>query len=180
MIPRLRNHCCLFRLSPRYKHTDTLLAAYFPRTPTKFFSIIQHSRPVSCRSFSRDTPTATSNTTSRHLSTGTANTHVTHPKPVIRKMDVHLLVYDLSRGMAKQMSAQLLGFQLDAVYHTSIKLNGREYVYDGNIVSIIPGSSHLGRPLEEMYLGKTECKYHIRDILQSRYADMNCFKYQWK
>lgn len=76
-------------------------------------------------------------------------------------MDVHLLVYDLSRGLAKQMSAGLLGFQLDAVYHTSIQLNGREYVYDGNIVSIIPRSSHLGRPLEEIYLGKTECTHHV-------------------
>lgn len=70
-------------------------------------------------------------------------------------MDVHLLVYDLSRGLARQMSRDLLGFQLDAVYHTSIKLNGREYVYDGNVVSIIPGTSHLGRPLQELYLGKT-------------------------
>ncbi|KAK4192877.1 P-loop containing nucleoside triphosphate hydrolase protein [Podospora australis] len=71
-------------------------------------------------------------------------------------MDVHLLVYDLSRGLAKQMSLGLLGFQLEAVYHTSIKLNGREYVYDGNVVAIRPGSSHLGRPMQELFLGKTE------------------------
>lgn len=72
-------------------------------------------------------------------------------------MDVTLLVYDLSRGMARQMSQNLLGFQLDAIYHTSIKLRGREYVYDGSIVSIAPGSSHLGRPMQEIPLGKTEC-----------------------
>ena len=71
-------------------------------------------------------------------------------------MDVHLLVYDLSRGLARQMSASLLGFQLDAVYHTSIKLRGREYVYDGSIVSIVPGSSHLGQPMQEIKLGRTE------------------------
>ncbi|CAI4210431.1 unnamed protein product [Parascedosporium putredinis] len=71
-------------------------------------------------------------------------------------MDVHLLVYDLSQGLARNMSMGLLGFQLDAIYHTSIELNGREYVYDGGIVSIIPGSSHLGRPLERLPLGKTE------------------------
>jgi hypothetical protein len=71
-------------------------------------------------------------------------------------MDVHLLVYDLSGGLAQRMSRDLLGFQLDAIYHTSIKLNGREYVYDGNVVSIIPGTSHLGRPLQEIYLGKTQ------------------------
>lgn len=71
-------------------------------------------------------------------------------------MDVHLLVYDLSGGMARQMSMGLLGFQLDAIYHTSIMLNGIEYVYDGGIATITPGSSHLGRPLQQLYLGKTE------------------------
>lgn len=70
-------------------------------------------------------------------------------------MDVHLLVYDLSRGLARQMSAGLLGFQLDAIYHTSIQLNGREYVYDGGIIAITPGSSHLGQPMEMIHLGTT-------------------------
>ncbi|KAK3378414.1 P-loop containing nucleoside triphosphate hydrolase protein [Podospora didyma] len=71
-------------------------------------------------------------------------------------MEVHLLVYDLSRGMARQMSQGLLGFHLDAIYHTSIKLRDREYVYDGNIVAISPGTSHLGQPMQEIYLGQTE------------------------
>ncbi|KAJ0166814.1 Desumoylating isopeptidase 1 [Colletotrichum tanaceti] len=71
-------------------------------------------------------------------------------------MDVHLLVYDLSRGLARQMSQSMLGFHLDAIYHTSIQLNGREYVYDGGIVAITPGSSHLGQPMERIFLGKTE------------------------
>lgn len=48
-------------------------------------------------------------------------------------MDVHLLVYDLSNGMARQMSMALLGFQLDAVYHTSIELDGTEWVYDSTL-----------------------------------------------
>ncbi|KAA8633553.1 hypothetical protein SMACR_02572 [Sordaria macrospora] len=160
MILRPRNHCCLLQQSLRYKQRpDNLLSAFFPYQYTKFFGTFRSSRRVFCRSFPRDTPT-TSNTTLRHSSTGTTKTHVTRLK-LIRKMDVHLLVYDLSRGMAKQMSAGLLGFQLDAVYHTSIQLNGREYVYDGNIVSIIPGSSHLGRPLEEIYLGKTELPMEV-------------------
>lgn len=76
-------------------------------------------------------------------------------------MDVHLLVYDLSGGMARSMSMGLLGFQLDAIYHTSIELQGREYVYDGGIVSIIPGSSHLGRPMEKLHLGKTQLSIDI-------------------
>ncbi|KAF4337184.1 PPPDE peptidase domain protein [Fusarium beomiforme] len=70
-------------------------------------------------------------------------------------MDVQLFVYDLSRGLARQMSMGLLGFQLDAIYHTSIELNGKEYVYDGGIIAIHPGSSHLGQPLEKIHLGTT-------------------------
>ena len=78
-------------------------------------------------------------------------------------MDVHLLVYDLSRGMARQMSGQLLGFQLDAIYHTSIQLNGQEYVYDGGIVSIVPGTSHLGQPMEKIHLGRTELPLDVTE-----------------
>ncbi|KAK0728093.1 PUL domain-containing protein [Lasiosphaeria miniovina] len=81
-------------------------------------------------------------------------------------MDVHLFVYDLSQGLARQMSASLLGFQLDAVYHTSIKLQGREYVYDGNIVAIQPGTSHLGRPMQEIYLGRTERAQVPMDVIE--------------
>ncbi|KID98593.1 thioredoxin, partial [Metarhizium majus ARSEF 297] len=78
-------------------------------------------------------------------------------------MDVQLLVYDLSRGLARQMSTGLLGFQLDAIYHTSIQLNGREYVYDGGIIAITPGSSHLGQPLEKIHLGTTNLPLDIID-----------------
>ncbi|KAL1892000.1 hypothetical protein Sste5346_007344 [Sporothrix stenoceras] len=70
-------------------------------------------------------------------------------------MDVQLLVYDLSQGLARQMSMGFLGFQLDAIYHTSIELNGREYVYDGGILAIQPYSSHLGHPFEKVPLGTT-------------------------
>jgi len=71
-------------------------------------------------------------------------------------MDVHLLTYDLSQGLARQLSQSLLGFQLDAVYHTSIEFAGCEWVYDGSIVTIVPGTSHLGRPMERIFLGTTE------------------------
>ncbi|KAI1104901.1 P-loop containing nucleoside triphosphate hydrolase protein [Jackrogersella minutella] len=76
-------------------------------------------------------------------------------------MDVHLLVYDLSNGLAKQMSLGLLGFQLDAIYHTSIELEGLEYVYDSGINVIQPGTSHLGRPLERIHLGKSELPMEV-------------------
>lgn len=71
-------------------------------------------------------------------------------------MDVHLLVYDLSQGLARQMSMGMLGFQLDAIFHTSIEIDGLEWVYDGNVVAITPGTSHLGQPLQRIHLGKTQ------------------------
>lgn len=74
---------------------------------------------------------------------------------------MQLLVYDLSQGLARQMSMGLLGFQLDAIYHTSIELDGREYVYDGNVVAITPGSSHLGQPMQRLLLGKTELPMEV-------------------
>lgn len=76
-------------------------------------------------------------------------------------MDVHLLVYDLSRGLARQMSTGMLGFQLDAIYHTSIELDGLEWVYDGNVVAITPGSSHLGQPMQRIFLGKTDLPMEV-------------------
>jgi hypothetical protein len=78
-------------------------------------------------------------------------------------MDVHLLTYDLSQGIARQMSQGILGFHLDAVYHTSVELGGREWVYDGGIVAIVPGSSHLGRPMERILLGRTELPADVVD-----------------
>jgi desumoylating isopeptidase 1 len=76
-------------------------------------------------------------------------------------MDVYLLVYDLSGGLAKQLSMSMLGFQLDAIYHTSIEIEGLEHVYDGGINAIQPGSSHLGRPLQRIHLGKTELPMEV-------------------
>jgi len=42
-------------------------------------------------------------------------------------MDIELYVYDLSKGLARTMSASFLGVQIDAVYHTSIVMEGIEY-----------------------------------------------------
>ncbi|KGQ03813.1 PPPDE peptidase domain-containing protein 2 [Beauveria bassiana D1-5] len=83
-------------------------------------------------------------------------------------MQVHLLVYDLSGGLAKDLSLSILGFQLDAIYHTSIELRGTEYVYDGSILEIVPGSSHLGRPMQRLLLGTTSLPMDvIHDYLNS-------------
>jgi desumoylating isopeptidase 1 len=70
-------------------------------------------------------------------------------------MNVQLYVYDLSGGLARSMSAAFLGVQIDAIYHTSIVVGGLEYVYDGGIKTVHPGSTHLGQPMEIVELGTT-------------------------
>jgi hypothetical protein len=70
-------------------------------------------------------------------------------------MEVQLYVYDLSGGMARSLSAAFLGVQIDAIYHTSIVMGGVEYVYDGGIKTVHPGSTHLGHPMQVLELGTT-------------------------
>ena len=70
-------------------------------------------------------------------------------------MKVQLYVYDLSGGIARSMSATFLGVQIDAIYHTSIVMEGVEYVYDGGIKTVRPGSTHLGQPMQILDLGTT-------------------------
>lgn len=70
-------------------------------------------------------------------------------------MKVQLYVYDLSGGIARSMSAAFLGVQIDAIYHTSVVMEGVEYVYDGGIKTVRPGSTHLGHPMQVLDLGTT-------------------------
>lgn len=83
-------------------------------------------------------------------------------------MDVELYIYDLSRGLARNISAALLGTQIDAIYHTSIVFGGVEYVYDGGIKMINPAKSHLGKPMQIMKMGTTELPMDvIQEYLES-------------
>lgn len=50
----------------------------------------------------------------------------------------------------------LTGTQIDAIYHTSIVVNGVEYYYGQGIQTAAPGSTHHGQPMERVHLGKTE------------------------
>ncbi|KAF8246354.1 DUF862-domain-containing protein [Wilcoxina mikolae CBS 423.85] len=68
---------------------------------------------------------------------------------------VELYVYDLSQGLARQMSMSFLGIQIDAVYHTSIVVGGYEWYYGHGIQSSIPGKTHHGSPMEIVPLGTT-------------------------
>ena len=61
---------------------------------------------------------------------------------------VTLLVYDITMGIAKGMSMMLVGQQIDAVYHTSVIVYGREYFYGGGICNTLPKQTPYGKPIE--------------------------------
>ncbi|KAF8904094.1 DUF862-domain-containing protein [Gymnopilus junonius] len=68
---------------------------------------------------------------------------------------VKLYVYDLSNGMARQLSLQLTGRQIDGIWHTSVVVFGKEVFYGQGISITAPGRSHHGTPLEVIDMGET-------------------------
>lgn len=76
---------------------------------------------------------------------------------------VVLAVYDLTQGMAKNMSMMLLGQQIDAVYHSAILVYGKEYFYGGGICQEEPEKTPYGKPIEKIDLGMTEIPKEVFD-----------------
>ncbi|KAI0670928.1 DUF862-domain-containing protein [Trametes maxima] len=68
---------------------------------------------------------------------------------------VQLYVYDLSNGLAKQLSRQLTGRQIDGIWHTSVVVFGKEVFYGQGISITQPGMSHHGQPLQVVDMGET-------------------------
>lgn len=69
---------------------------------------------------------------------------------------VQLHVYDLTGGMAKQMSKNFLGIEIEGVWHTGVVVFGKEYFYGGGICWDAPGKTPYGNPLRTIDLGDTE------------------------
>lgn len=59
------------------------------------------------------------------------------------------------------MSQQFLGTQIDAVYHTSIVLEGIEYYFGQGVQTCRAGATHHGRPMEILKLGRTDLPLEI-------------------
>ncbi|KAJ3574479.1 hypothetical protein NP233_g1745 [Leucocoprinus birnbaumii] len=68
---------------------------------------------------------------------------------------VKLYVYDLSNGMARSLSRQLTGRQIDGIWHTSVVVFGKEIFYGQGINITGPGQSHHGQPLQVIDMGET-------------------------
>ncbi|XP_062200684.1 uncharacterized protein LOC133903360 isoform X2 [Phragmites australis] len=68
---------------------------------------------------------------------------------------VKLHVYDLSQGMARQLSATMLGKVIEAIWHTGIVVYGREYYFGGGIQQGQPGRTPYGTPVRVEDLGVT-------------------------
>jgi desumoylating isopeptidase 1 len=76
---------------------------------------------------------------------------------------VQLYVYDLTQGMARQLSPMFLGKQIDGVWHTAIVINGIETFYGYGIQQTRAGQTPFGRPLQVITIGYGEsagCRAH--------------------
>ena len=66
---------------------------------------------------------------------------------------VTLYVYDITIGMAKSMSMMMIGQQIDAIYHTSLVVFGKEYYFGAGICADPPKSTPFGKLIQEIPLG---------------------------
>ncbi|KAH8739653.1 hypothetical protein FG386_001210 [Cryptosporidium ryanae] len=93
---------------------------------------------------------------------------------------VELQVYDLSNGMASQLSPMLLGKTIEAIYHTGVLVYGYEYFYGGGIVCVKPEEItrlYGMKPIKTLTLGFTsknqiELNTHLESI-SSKFTSEN-------
>lgn len=70
--------------------------------------------------------------------------------------EVFLNYYDLSQGMAKQISMSLVGKYFEGVWHTGIVCYNKEYYYGGGVSWDRPGCTPFGKPTKSVSLGFTD------------------------
>ncbi|PWA49687.1 PPPDE putative thiol peptidase family protein [Artemisia annua] len=68
---------------------------------------------------------------------------------------VQLHVYDLSNGLARQLSMSFLGKAIEAIWHTGVVVYGTEYFYGAGIQQCPVGTTQYGTPLRVIDLGVT-------------------------
>ncbi|KAJ4968977.1 hypothetical protein NE237_015678 [Protea cynaroides] len=68
---------------------------------------------------------------------------------------VTLNVYDLSQGLARQLSTTFLGKAIEGIWHTGIVVHGNEYYFGGGIQHSPVGKTPYGTPIQVVELGVT-------------------------
>ncbi|GKU86084.1 hypothetical protein SLEP1_g657 [Rubroshorea leprosula] len=68
---------------------------------------------------------------------------------------VSLNVYDLSQGLARQLSTSFLGKAIEGIWHTGVVVYGNEYYFGGGIQHSPAGKTPYGRPIRVVDLGVT-------------------------
>lgn len=70
---------------------------------------------------------------------------------------IKLNIYDLSQGLATQLSLPILGTHIRAIYHTSITIYDTEYFFNsqGIVAHTPPLTTHFGTPIEIRDMGET-------------------------
>ncbi|XP_019188716.1 PREDICTED: desumoylating isopeptidase 1 [Ipomoea nil] len=77
---------------------------------------------------------------------------------------VLLNVYDLSQGLARQMSAAFLGKTIEGIWHTGVVVYGNEYYFGGGIQHAPVGTTPYGTPIRVVELGVTHLP---KDVFES-------------
>ena len=85
-----------------------------------------------------------------------------------KSMSVELRLYDLSNGLARNLSLSLLGKYIDGIWHSGIVVFGVEYFFGGGICKQDPNSFSSGTPTKTLSLGTTSLtKQSFEDFLDS-------------
>lgn len=69
---------------------------------------------------------------------------------------VTLYIYDTSNGMAKAFGKAFVGKDVEAIYHTSVVVFGKEFYFQGGIAIDKPKTTPFGQPIKEQEIGTTE------------------------
>ncbi|KAK4785633.1 hypothetical protein SAY86_002322 [Trapa natans] len=77
---------------------------------------------------------------------------------------VSLNIYDLSQGLARQLSTTFLGKTIEGIWHTGVVVYGTEYFFGGGIQQAPVGTTPYGTPLRVVELGITHVPQDVFDM----------------